>query len=84
MKKPQSVQVVISVRLASWLAVTNCNIAVFSHIMNMINIKLCRIVILIVFLPLCFGVNKFIPSVVALTLFQGHRCVRAINCKLCL
>ena len=49
MKKPKRVQVMISVRLASWLAVTNCNIAVFSHIMNMINIKLCRIVILIGF-----------------------------------
>ena len=29
-----------------------------------------------------FGVYQFIPGLLTLTLFQGHRCVRNINCKL--
>ena len=38
--------------------------------------KLCMIIILL-------GVYIFIVGLMTLTLFQGHRCVRNINCKLC-
>ena len=28
------------------------------------------------------GVYQFIPGLMTMTLFEGHRCVRIINCKL--
>ena len=36
--------------------------------------KLCIIIALL-------GVYGFMPSLMTLTLFQGHRCVRIINCE---
>ena len=62
----------ISVRPAGWLIVRcgkNFNVAVFSDTMNVINFKLCMMVLLI-------ELYLFIPLLVPLTIFQGHRCVQ--------
>ena len=43
----------------------NFNVAIFSNTVNMINVKLCMMVMLIKLYP-------FIPLSLSLTIFQGH------------
>ena len=52
------------------------NVAFFLDTIKARSFKLCMIIILL-------GVYIFIESLMTLTLFQGHRYVRNINCKLC-
>ena len=47
----------------------NLKAAIFSHIINMINVKLCTILLLVQF-------YMFIPLPVTLTIFQGHSSVK--------
>ena len=51
------------------------NIAFFSDTIKKTSFKLCLIITLL-------GVYIVIPGLMTLTLFQDHRCVRNINCKL--
>ena len=52
------------------------NVVFFSDTVIMRFFKLCIVMNLL-------GVYIFIVGLVTFTLFQGHRCVRNINCKLC-
>ena len=46
----------------------NMNVAIFSDTMNIIKVKVCMMVVLIELYP-------FIPPLMTLTIFQGHRSV---------
>ena len=54
----------------------NLNVAFFSGTVIARSFKLCMIITLL-------RVYIFIVGLIILTLFQSHRCVRNINCKLC-
>ena len=65
--------VVISVRPAGHMSVhgKNLNVAIFSDILKIINVKLCMVVVLIEHYP-------FIPLSVTLIVFQGHSSVKQL------
>ena len=53
----------------------NCMVCSFTDSVQARFVKHCIIITLL-------GVYQFKPSLMTLTLFQGHRCVRIMNCKL--
>ena len=55
---------------------TNFHVCFFTDTVQERFFKLCAIITLL-------GVYQFMPDLMILTLFQGHRCVRIINCKMC-
>ena len=66
----------ISVRPAGHMSVRgkNLNVAIFSDILKIINVKLCMVVVLIEHYP-------FIPLSVTLIVFQGHSSVKQFLLK---
>ena len=71
--------VMISVRLASRVSVRgkNVNIAIFSGTINVMNGKLCAMVVLLKLLAL-----PIIPLSVTLIVFQGHSSVKQFQLKI--
>ena len=53
----------------------NFNVAIFSDTLNMINVRLCMIIVLIEFYP-------FIPLSATLILFQDHSSVKQFQLKI--